>query len=704
MTPHPRWLRVAPLLLLALACNRLETTPRAPTPDGPSVLLVTIDTLRADHVGAYGAAADATPVLDALAAEGTRFETAIAPAPLTLPSHATLLTGLLPPRHGVRHNGIFRLGEDVPTLAERFSGAGHATGAVVAAVVLAERYGLGRGFDHYDDEIRGDATAARGYLHRRAEGVTDRALEWLAGRDGPFFLWVHYYDPHADYDPPPPFAERFAESPYAGEIAYVDRELGRLLDGLREAGRFDDTLVVATSDHGEALGEHGERTHSYTLYDATLAVPLLLRGPGVPAGRVVEDVVSLADVTPTLLAAAGLPALPGDGRDLAGFWSGDPPPDRAAYAETLATRLAHGWSPLHALRTDTWFYVRAPRPELYAVEADPDQLENLWVESRPPAVTQAGERLDALVSEHLAATREAPGLAMDARTRAELESLGYLLPGGSGVEETLLDPKDGLEALLWFDAGVVAYEADRFGEARALFERTLAALPESARVRELLAMTLLRQGEARRALDLVDEAVARLPESAVLRAIQGDARQMLGEAAAARVAYLEAERLDPTEPMAQVGLAGVRARAGDADAAAAHAERALAHAVDAPLVRVQLGLAWESGGFHDRARALYEEAVGLKPDFAFAHMLLAIQLARVDRVDEALRQRGRAGALGDDPRLVTRLARALASQGRTEAARRLLDGVLGRDPAFVPARRAREQLERAALPAAQAAP
>ena len=263
--------------LAAPGCNRVDLA-TALDPERPSLLLVSIDTLRADHVGVYGAVDARTPVIDRLAAEGTRFTTAIASAPLTLPSHASILTGLYPPHHGVRYNGISRLLPSFDTLTERLRDAGYATGAVVGSAVLAGKYGLDQGFDHYDDDTRSRGDPAE----RPASEVTDGALAWLEHAERPFFLWVHYYDPHERYAPPAPFADRFAGRPYDGEVAYVDAELGRLFDSLAARGELDEALIVVTSDHGESLGEHAELTHSYSLYDAVLAVPLVFRGPGVP--------------------------------------------------------------------------------------------------------------------------------------------------------------------------------------------------------------------------------------------------------------------------------------------------------------------------------------------------------------------------------------------------------------------------------------
>src|SRR5262245_6233424 len=313
------------------------------------IVLVSIDTLRADHVGCYGAEAVETPALDALAAEGVRFATAISPAPITLPSHTTLLTGRDPPQHGVRHNGLFRLPSDVPTLAERLRSAGFATAAFVSAFVLDSRFGLDRGFERYDDQlgIARSSGAPGSVAERRGDRTVDAALAWLAGAPDRFFLWVHLYDPHADYLPPSPWSERFAGRPYDGEIAFADAQLARLRAAVAERWP-GGTLWWVTSDHGERLGEHAEQTHSFSVYEATPHVPLLAAGPGVRRGAVVGEVVALADVAPSTLALAGLPALAGStGSDLAPVLRGErAPADRPAWIETLATQVDMGWSPL----------------------------------------------------------------------------------------------------------------------------------------------------------------------------------------------------------------------------------------------------------------------------------------------------------------------------------------------------------------------
>jgi arylsulfatase A-like enzyme len=334
-----------------------------------------------------------------MAAQGVRFETAISPAPLTLPSHASLMTGLDPPRHGVRHNSIHRLAAGVPTLAEHMRAHGMATAAFVGALVLDRRFGLDRGFDVYDDRMERRSARFSGYAERPADHVVDAAVAWLERAPQRFFLWVHLYDPHVEHQPPPGFAAAFARRPYLGEIAFADQQTGRLVRAVRDRFGDEGLLVAITSDHGESLGEHGEPTHAYTVYDATQRVPLILLGTGLPAGRVVATPVRLLDVAPTLLATVGARALDSDGRDLRPLWEapdagGDPP---AAYVETLATHLDYGWSPLVGLRTERFKYIRAPRPELYDLAADPGELHDL-ADRDPERV----RRLDAALERRLA--------------------------------------------------------------------------------------------------------------------------------------------------------------------------------------------------------------------------------------------------------------------------------------------------------------
>jgi arylsulfatase A-like enzyme/Tfp pilus assembly protein PilF len=684
---------------VALAgCGRAAAPRPAPREGAPNVLLVSVDTLRADRVGAYGASFGATPNLDALAAGGLRAEKALSPVPITLPAHATLLTGLYPPHHGVRHNGIFRLGAEQVTLAERFRDAGYATGAVVGAMVLERRFGLAQGFDRYDDEFGSDRATSTGYLERPAAAVTAAALEWLGEVDGPFFLFVHYYDPHADYTPPPAFASRFAGRPYEGEIASVDAALGELLAGLRAAGRLAHTVVAVTADHGESLGEHGERTHSYTLYDATLSVPLVLHGPGVPEGRTLPGVVSIASVAPTLLRLAGLaPAAASDGEDLVARAAAPASGGGEAYAETLATQLDHGWAPLYALRTPEHHFVRAPRPELYAVRDDPRELRNLLgAGPREEAAT-----LDAAIAAQLASAVPLRTAPVDGETQQQLRALGYAL-AEEPVAETGLDPKDGLRLVeVYVDARTAFYAGD-LEKAERRAREVLAESPGSGQAHALLSSIARRRGDLRGALAEAERASARLPHSAAFHSEIGDLRLELGDLPGAVAAYDAALGVDPEFAEARAGLMWRAALAKDPSLAAAEAERALAIRADDPLLRLRIAQNFDRLGDGERALGAFRETLRLDPASRAAHMGAAIQLARLGEDAEADEHLVAAGPYAMEPNQRNRLAIAYAARGESGRAEALFRDVLAAHPDHPNARRNLAHLLRTTGRAAEA--
>jgi tetratricopeptide (TPR) repeat protein len=512
--------------------------------------------------------------------------------------------------------------------------------------------------------------------------VTDAALRWLAGVDRPFFLFVHYYDPHADYEPPAPFAERFRGRPYEGEIAYVDAAVGRLLDGLRARGGLDRTVVAVTADHGESLGEHGERTHSYTLYDATLSVPLILRGPGVPRGRTVPGVVSLASLAPTLLALAGLPPLEEtDGVDLRARFEGGAA-EGEAYAESLATQLDHGWAPLHALRTPRHHYVRAPRPELYDVAADPDERRNLLGDGPHPEADAADARIAGLLS-HGEPLRTSP---VDPGTLDQLRALGYALPDAP-VAATGLDPKDGLRLVEVYVAARTAFFEGRLDEAEQKARALLAESPGSGQAVMLLAGIEQRRGRPREALALTERAAALLPQAASFRAQVADRRLDLGDVAGAVAAYGEAVAVDPELAEAHAGLMWRAKLSGDVADAEAAAGRALAiRPGDAPL-QLRVADAFDRLGAPEQALAAYEAALRLDPRAAEAHMGAAIQLARLGRAGEVDAHVEAAGPYGSEPNLRNRLAIAFAAHGESARAEALFRAVLAEHPEHAHARR-----------------
>ncbi len=678
------------VILALVGCNRIDVSPRGqerPLPTGPNVLLITIDTLRADHVGAYGASGVETPSLDGLADEGVLFENSIAATPLTLPSHCSIMTGMNPPRHAVRNNGIFLLDDSHETLAERFREAGYDTGAVVGAVVLDAGFGLDQGFDFYDWSESSQRASETGYPDRPAEEVTDVALRWLAARERPFFLWIHYYDPHAAYLPPAPFGRRFAGRLYDGEIAYVDTQIERIFQGLRTSGEWDRTLVVATSDHGESLGEHGEQTHSYTLYDAVLKVPLLVRGPGVPTARRVPEVVSAIDVAPTILARAGLaPLADADGRDLSPMWAEEHGfEERPAYSETLATQLDHGWAPLFAMRSDRHLYVRAPRAELYDVREDPRQLANLLEEpseADPELVGALDQGLDAV----LAAEREATSFSLGAETREQLRALGYAVPEGP-VPASRTDPKDGLRFIEAFVVADTEYSLGRLDDAEAHAKQLLAELPESPKIHGLLARIYIDKRELALALLHAETAARLLPMAALHHNRLGLVRLIAGDIAGAVAAYERALECDPNIFDARAGLMWRLALGGSVEEAAREAARAAELAPTDARLRIRIGETWDRLGQYDRALESYRAALALDPTNPEGHMGVAIELARVGDISEAESHLSQAGGAAERADSRVRLAIAWAGRGESARAEEILRGLMASHPDFEAPRR-----------------
>jgi arylsulfatase A-like enzyme len=544
-------------LLACAACSRAQPSP----PPQRSVLLVTIDTLRADRVGAYGDARARTPQMDGLARTGVLFERAYTPVPLTLPAHASILTGLLPPQHGVRGNGSFALGPGPRTLAEVLKRRGLATAAFVGAFPLARRFGLDRGFDVYDDAFERAPGLHFEFPERRADRVVDAATAWLARARGPVFLWAHLYDPHAPYDPPEAYR---GDDPYRGEIAFADAMLARLFQAWD--ARSGPSVVALTADHGEAFGEHGEVSHGLFVYDTTLHVPLLLRADGLPAGRRVPQPVGVVDLASTLASLAGAEALPG--ASLARFLEPGRSAEPALYAETLSPRLDFGWSALRSWRQGGFKYVEAPRPELYELDSDPGESSNL-AGARPKIV----ERLEgdlAAASAHLgdAESRRGP----DPEATERLRALGYV----QGLEgrPSGADPKDQVEV-----ARLIAQATGPFAGPReviAVYSGIARRDPENPLVNFRLADALLRAGRTRESVPVFQKVVATAPRSADPYVGLATAYAQLERIDDAKRALEQALEVDPRSGQAHYNLGEIARARGDASEARAQYEAARA--------------------------------------------------------------------------------------------------------------------------------
>jgi arylsulfatase A-like enzyme/Tfp pilus assembly protein PilF len=436
--PRPRRLgRLTLVLGATLAAAVLSWLLLAPRP-APNVLLVTIDTLRADHVGVYGYDRASTPHLDALARRGTRFENALAAVPLTGPSHATIFTGRYPPVHGVRDNVFFPFDDRYPTLATLLREHGYRTAAFVGAYPVASSFGFGRGFDVYNEDYH-DTPLKGEMAERPANEVADAALAWLARDEGdPFFMWVHFYDPHTPYVPPPPYRDRFSDRPYDGEIAFADEQLGRILDGLREHGHDDDTVALVLADHGESLGQHDEASHAILVYQATLHIPFIMAGPGIPAGRTVEPWVGATDVLPTVLGLLGVEAPEGlPGHDLRPLVSGSSRGSGPHYAESLFGRLHCHWAVLRAWVEGDWKLIEGAEAELFNLAEDPQERENR-AELEPERVMRMREELREALDRMAPGGDSARAQSLSPEQQEQLQALGYV--GGSGGDTTLEEP------------------------------------------------------------------------------------------------------------------------------------------------------------------------------------------------------------------------------------------------------------------------
>jgi arylsulfatase A-like enzyme len=553
--------------------------------------LITLDTTRADRLGCYGARND-TPTIDALAREGVRFETCICPAPLTLPSHCSLMTGLVPLRHGVHDNGPERLPRDADTLAEILSRQGYETAAVTGAFVLDRQFGLNQGFASYDDQMPSDAQASQfRYAERRAAQVTDAALRWLASEHGrPAFLWVHYFDAHAPYDPPdydPTFATR---TPYDAEIAYVDSQLRRLLAGVEEH-LGGPTLVVLTADHGEGLGQHGEDTHGLFTYNQTMRVPLVVRfADGRHAGKVVDGPVALVDVMPSVIEWLGLqapPLLDGVPR-LAGRAdnTADSKPDRPIYFENRFPTSAYGWATVDGLVVDRQKLIHAPKGELYDLERDPNERTNLF-DSAGQRRRQLSDRLEELVAEISAR----PGLSRETakvtdQDLARLQGLGYVgarpqaSPADSIPARNLADPKDMLGVYRQIQDVTILFEQRQPARATELLLELLETKdPFNKRALRLLAARSVEEDALRnRAIECLRRATSETGRPCTDPFIFGKLGQWLlavGRSADAVEAFETLVRLDPRSAAGCRYLAEAHRQAGNAAQARQWRDKAL---------------------------------------------------------------------------------------------------------------------------------
>ncbi len=646
------------------------------------MLLISIDTLRADALGAYGNARARTPWIDRLARQGVRFDAAHAHNVVTLPSHVNMLTGHLPFEHGVRDNSGFRVPKDSKTLAVLLKPRGYRSAGFVSAFVLDERFGLGSGFDRWDSRVAGGEWS-RGFRmpERPGPATVAEAVRWLAAGSGPSFAFVHLYEPHAPYNPPPAFATP-GEHRYHGEVAAADAALEPLLRPILEQGARGRTLVILTSDHGEALGDHGEATHGVFAYEATLRVPLVVYAPALFRPRVVTEPVRHVDLVPTVLDALGMDAPAGlAGRSLlpllAGRAAGDTP---AGYFEALSTSINRRWAPLYGLREGGLKYIELPLPELYDLSADPGETRNLAA-SRPQELERLGARLKRLRASDRGTTpaKESP------ETLERLRALGYVASGQPLAPKERFTANDDPKRLIELDAMtsrmLELHHEGRLDEAVAVGRDVIARRPDMDLAHMQLAYLERARGDLRAAIASAQRAVELRPgdaESSALLAVY------LTEAGRARdaVAFLQPwlERGDDDLDVANaLGVALATAgRPREAQDVLARARRA--HPTNTQVL-VNIGTVCLVTGDLEGARQAFEAALELDPDVARAHNSLGVIAAREGHMPEAVERWKRALALNpEDYQTLYNLGSVLWQSGRRDEARPYFEAYLRSAP------------------------
>ena len=697
---HPRFVLIALVVaVVAATWGTWHFSRRQSHIEGiQNVVLVSIDTCRADHLSCYGYSRETTPNIDALARDGVLFKSVFTPVPITLPAHSSMLTGTYPPIHGVRLNVGYRVGDTNVTLAESMQAAGYQTAAFIGGFPLDSSFGLNQGFQTYDDDFSGGGESGP-KNERKAEEVNRLAMTWLEKHnDKPFFLFLHYYDPHASYVPPPPFASTYADDPYAGEIAYVDMCIGQVLDKLRSLGLYDNTLIIVTGDHGEGLGEHGERYHGFLIYQSTLHVPLIVRVPrGSARGDQVNEDVSLVDIVPTVLGLIGL-STPREvqGVDLRGYLEGIFVPERQQpiYSESEWPNL-YGCSPLYSIVDGAWKYIQFPKPELYDLSRDGGEKVN--VVGKEP---QIAHRLQGRLEESQKAMDSAPdrrgNVPLDKEAIRRLESLGYVgggvVRGNPSSDLRLEDPKDFLPMSERFETLNILVSEKRYQEAKKQCLEIISLRPEFFMPYGFLGWLALKERRTADAMRHLSTAMSILTElkDNVARSSLGagtinyfiaSCHRNLGEALIlegkldqAVIELKSALRIDPEFFRNHYNLGLVLQKQGKVDEAIAHYQKALKIKPHSAPAHRRLSLALQGQGkftkavvHYQKAIANYQKTSGVIPDYALTVNNLAWLLATCS--DASVRDGNRAVKLakkaidlsgGKSPAILDTLAAAYA--------------------------------------------
>jgi len=679
--PALLWLLLTALPLAAnqrpAAGSKRSSSP--PPRTGDNVLLITIDTLRADHLGCYGYKAIHTPAIDALARDGIRYPMAISQVPLTLPEHVAIMTGTYPFHNQVQDFTAPPLAQKFRTLAQAFHDHGYATGAVVSSFVLDRSWGLDRGFDYYDDKFAGSSylKSNLALVERRADGSVDAATAWLAHhRDRPFFFWLHLYDPHSPYNPPEPFRTQYRGREYDGEIAYADSQLGRLTNWLKRTDLYQRTSIVLLSDHGESLGQHGEKEHGFFIYNSTVHVPLIIK-PAAGATlklrlRPTSAPVESIAVAPTILQMADIGDRIQKQFDSPGlFAEGTSGLPIAAYSETFYPFSSFGWSPLHGLETEKYHYIDAPRSELYKIENDPGEENNVAAGQDALASVLKNE-LHKRIQEHAPGAAPAPS-GLDESATAKLRALGYMAYRAPVSEESLrhplTDPKDKLAEfnsilratdaidsghfrqasellarlrrddpamyILPFMQGELALRQQRAAEAAQYFQDCLKLAPNFDQAMTGLAGALQTQGKPAEAIQWLQRALERNPQNFRAWYEMGWIQERGGDQASAMASLHKALEIQPGFAPAYRDLGLVQFARQDYAAAAVSLQKAADLKLNEPTLFNYLGICYSRTNRLPDALRSYRQALKLNPGYAEAHLNLGFVYQRMNQQSAA---------------------------------------------------------------------
>ena len=626
------------LVVVWTAALFVSSTLLAQAKSAPNVVVITIDTLRADHLGCYGDKQIRTPNIDALAGDSVRFERAYTPVPVTLPAHAAVFTGGYPTLNGVHDFSGNKLSPSQATMATVLQQQGYVTGAVIGSAVLDSRFGLNHGFDFYYDHFDFNRLQESNLEEMKRPGnlVADISLDWLGkNAQRKFFLWMHLYDPHYPYRPPAPYSEQYNNRLYDGEIAFADAQVGRLITFLKTKGLYRNTLIVLAGDHGESLGEHGEKSHGFFIYNATLHVPLIIHLPGAAAAKTASDLVSLTDLMPTVLDELKIEVLPQlQGRSLLPLMTNRKvEASPGLYAETFLPRLHFNWSELRSVETEKYHLIEAPKPELYDLDMDPGETRNLYPEKKAVAA-ELQARLSRLIRQYSADQELAEKTGLDPALMERLKSLGYAgFSGGTHATQTgsaLADPKDRIQVYELISDAIAQSQHGEYESSTEKLTMALKTEPDSVPVRYLLGLNYYRLGQYPKAVEELQRVL----------------------------------QLAPDYELATFQLGLAHARRGDFEQAIVALNRALDLDGTNFSAAYNLGAAYLKKQMVPEAEAAFRQSITVNPEYAPAHRALGQVLLYRGQVDDSLVELRRAAELDPgDPETHAALAKALAAKG-----------------------------------------